>query len=250
MKVSMSQTTPPRRDRLIAPALTKPVKAFAAAGVCGAGGVVVVCSVLLEARAGTVAFAVSAFLAACLLCIDALQKGYPHPKLGLGNLATMARMVCVAVLAVAALEGTTPTLGLLALAIVSLCLDGLDGWLARRQGLVSDFGARFDVEVDAAFALTLVVLAASSGVTGPYVILLGVPHYLFWTARSILPWLNAPLPPRFSRKAICVLQIGTLIALLVPQLGGVLRDGLVVIAVLSLLWSFGRDIIWLHRRRS
>ncbi len=250
MKLSMSQTTEPRRDQSIASTLTKPAKAFAVASVCGVSGVVVVCSVLLEARAGTVAFAVSAFLAASLLCVDAIQKTYPHARLGLANLATMVRMGCVGVLAVAALEGITPTLGLLALAIASLCLDGVDGWFARRQSLVSDFGARFDVEVDAAFALTLAVLAASSGVTGPYVILLGVPHYLFWIARSVLPWLNASLPPLFSRKAICVLQIGTLIALLVSQLAGVLRDGVVVIAVLSLIWSFGRDIIWLHRNRA
>ena len=36
-----------------------------------------------------------------------------------------------------------------------LALDGLDGWAARRQGLVSAFGARFDMEVDALLILAL-----------------------------------------------------------------------------------------------
>ena len=104
--------------------------------------------------------------------------------------------------------------------------------------------------MDAGFALLLALYAASSGVTGPYVILLGLPHYLFWMARSLWPWLNAPLPPSLSRKAVCVLQIATLIALLVPQLGGPVRDGVVLAAVAALLWSFGRDILWLARARA
>ena len=38
-------------------------------------------------------------------------------------------------------------------------LDGVDGWLARRSGIASAFGARFDMEIDALLILVLAVLA-------------------------------------------------------------------------------------------
>ena len=47
---------------------------------------------------------------------------------------------------------------------VIACTDGLDGWLARRLRLISSFGARFDVEVD---ALLLVILATLVWQAGP-----------------------------------------------------------------------------------
>ena len=84
---------------------------------------------------------------------------------------------------------------------------------------------------------------------GPYVILLGLPHYLFWIARRQLAWLNQSLRPSFSRKAVCVFQIGALIALQVPFFAAG-KLGLAIAAVtLALLWSFGRDILWLWRTR-
>src|SRR5262245_16267957 len=36
---------------------------------------------------------------------------------------------------------------------IAAILDGVDGWLARRTGPMSEFGARFDMEVDAALIL-------------------------------------------------------------------------------------------------
>ena len=44
-----------------------------------------------------------------------------------------------------------------ALAGFALALDGVDGHLARRFDQVSDFGARFDMEVDAALILVLCI---------------------------------------------------------------------------------------------
>jgi phosphatidylglycerophosphate synthase len=41
-----------------------------------------------------------------------------------------------------------------------LALDGLDGWLARRFGLASAYGARFDMEVDGFLILVLALLVA------------------------------------------------------------------------------------------
>ncbi len=229
-----------------------PTGAFGAASTLGAFVLIALAMGVLNLSVGAPSVLISALIYACLALafLIAMHRTYPHDSLGLCNLVTLSRLVIIGVLIAAILQPVPATFELLALAVFCLCLDGADGWLARRQNLASDFGARFDVEVDAVFALVLALYAARTGAAGWYVIALGLPHYLFWVARSLLPWLNAPLPERFSRKAICVLQIGTLIALLVPQIGGQFLDALVVVAASSLIWSFGRDILWLYRSRS
>jgi len=65
----------------------------------------------------------------------------------------------------------------------------------------------------------------------------------------IWPWLAAPLPERFGRKVVCVVQMAVLIVLHLPFMGGVAGGILAVFAALALAWSFGRDIIWLWRVR-
>ncbi len=229
-----------------------PVAAFGLASGLGAGALILVSELLFGAQESmpSIGAALLAYLAATAFSASAIHQSYPHAKLGLCNLATLARLVIVGVLLVAVLERAMPNAALLALAILSLCLDGVDGWLARRQGLSSDFGARFDVEVDAAFALLLAIYAALTEVTGAYVILLGLPHYLFWAAKHLWPWLDRPLPTRFSRKAVCVMQISALIALLVPRFDGMVMDAVILTVVAALAWSFGRDILWLYRGRA
>ena len=248
MKATLSQSAGPRPG---GPSLAAPSAVFGLFGLFGAGFIGLVSGVLVgwQGSGPSIGAVVAIYLVIVLGCAVALHSSYPHGRVGLCNLVTLARLMILGVLGVAMLEGLAPNATVLGLAILSLSLDGVDGWLARRQRLASDFGARFDVEVDAGFALLLALYAASSDGAGPYVILLGLPHYLFWIARSLWPWLNAPLPPSLGRKAVCVLQIATLIAFLVPQLGGPVRDGAVLAAVTALLWSFGRDILWLHRTR-
>lgn len=176
-----------------------------------------------------------------------LVQDYPHSVLGLCNIVTLGRLVIAGILSVALLAGVPPSWATCVLAVFALSLDGLDGWLARRDGLCSDFGARLDMEVDAAFALVLAVFAALNGAAGLYVILLGVPYYLFGAAKAVLPWLDRPLEQKFSRKTVCVAQIATLIALQVPFLADGGLDLVVVAVTMALLWSFGRDILWLWR---
>ena len=58
-------------------------------------------------------------------------------------------------------------------------------------------------------ALVLALLAWSGGAAGWVVIVLGLPRYLFALAALALPWLRRPVPDVMSRKAVCVLQLGT-----------------------------------------
>jgi phosphatidylglycerophosphate synthase len=195
--------------------------------------------------AGIVFYAVGAGLAGYRL-----KRSYRHAALGLCNIITLVRLMLVSVLVTALMTQTPPDWATFAIAACALVLDGADGWMARKQGLASTFGAQFDVEVDAVFALILALYAASSGAAGAFVILLGLPHYLFWLARLRWPWLNADLSPSFARKAVCVFQIAALIALQLPFLAGGRLDLVILAVTLSLVWSFGRDILWLWRTQT
>ncbi len=231
---------------------TSPFQVFCGAALIGALCLVLLYDALfgITSRTGLfVAIGVGLYLVASGFAAIRLYRAFPHRALGLCNLVTLARLVIVGVLCVVVMAGIAPNWATFSIAAVALSLDGLDGWLARRQALSSDFGADFDVEVDAALALVLALYAATNGAAGAFVILLGLPHYLFRAARMLVPWLDRPLPPRFSRKAVCVFQIGALIALQVPFLTDGGLDMLIAAVALALIWSFGRDILWLRRKR-
>lgn len=196
------------------------------------------------------AFAAAVVIHACAVAAAGwlLLRHYPHDRLGLCNAVTLSRMVLTASLVMPLVAGAANTWAVLGVALLALALDGVDGWLARREGLVSTFGARFDIEVDSAFALVLSLLAYASGSAGALVLMLGLPRYVFSAAGVFLPWLNGPLPERASRKVICVIQLATLMVLQVP--GAVATAPLVSFVLALLLWSFGRDVAWLWRERT
>jgi phosphatidylglycerophosphate synthase len=58
-------------------------------------------------------------------------------------------------------------------------LDGVDGWLARKFGLASEFGEYLDKEADAFLMLVLCLLLYTTGRLGAWVILPGVLRYGF-----------------------------------------------------------------------
>lgn len=176
------------------------------------------------------------------VALTSLSGGFPHRVIGLCNVATIARLVLVCVLAASLVAEEALGWTVFVIAVVAFALDGLDGWLARSAGRASNFGARFDMEVDSALALVLALLAWKSGSVGAYVIVLGVPRYVFWVAQFPYPWLNGDLPERFSRKVACVVQIAALILALFPPVPMVLASLIAGIAAVGLVWSFWQDI--------
>ena len=184
------------------------------------------------------------------LVVAGLVRAYPHSSFGAANVVTTLRAAAVVALLILLFRPGPIPLPSWEMAILAggiLALDGLDGFLARRQGTVSAFGARFDVEVDSAFALILCCLIWKSDVAGASIFALGLLRYVFVVAAAFEPRLRAPLPPSMLRKAICVLQIGTLCLLLVPVLPEPVAVALQATATAALVWSFGRDVIWLVR---
>jgi phosphatidylglycerophosphate synthase len=200
--------------------------------------------------------AMAVFAIAAIWAGTALAETYPHSTLGLANLVTLARLALAAslVATLAHPEGLagsdTQAWAVMGIAMLTLCLDGLDGRLARLQHLTSDFGARFDMEVDGFFAALLAVMLFLSGKIGIWALPLGFMRYGFLAAAALLPWLRAPLPDRFRRKAVCVLQIGTLVLLLAPPIGPGVAWAPAALATAALVWSFAIDIAWLWRNRA
>lgn len=176
---------------------------------------------------------------------------WPHPTLGSANLVSLARgaLACLLVAALVAppAPGSAEAWALGAAAALALLLDGVDGALARRSGLAGPWGARLDMEVDSAFAALLSVAVLRMGEAGPWVLALGFLRYGFLLATLARPWLGAPLPHSLRRKAVCVAQIGALVAILSPLVDPPLAAPVAAVATALLVWSFAVDVLWLAR---
>ena len=199
---------------------------------------------------GAVMTALALYCTGAAVALAALPRFYPHPEFGPANVVTLVRLSLSAVLVAAVLDAPLSIpWSIPALAALCLALDGVDGWLARRSGLASRFGARFDMEVDCLFALALALLVFESGKVGGWVLGLGLVRYVFWAASFVAPWLAAPLPERRSRKVICVAQIATLIALVTPLIQPPLASPLAAAVLACVVWSFLVDVAYLWRAR-
>ena len=196
--------------------------------------------------------------AACLAVVAGIafarisQANHPHSAFGPANYVTAARALLVALIAGVIGEPASPRLAgaATAIAIVVTMMDGVDGFLARRSGMASAFGARFDMEVDALLIMALSVLAWTYDKAGAWVIASGALRYLFVAAGWIWPWMERPLEPSRRRQTVCVIQIVALIVVVSPA---VTRPASAVIAgaaLAVLAGSFLVDTLWLVSRRA
>jgi phosphatidylglycerophosphate synthase len=136
---------------------------------------------------------------------------------------------------------------LVTLAAVALVLDAIDGWVARRTGMATDLGARFDGEVDAFLILALSVYVAPE--CGAWVLAIGAARYLFLAGEWLLPWMSAPLPPRRWRKVAAATQGVVLTVAAGGVLSLALTQALLLAALALLMASMGQCTWWLWRRR-
>ncbi len=181
----------------------------------------------------------------------------PQP-FGAGNWVTAARAVYAAcllgygvwALTAGYLPGPTLRWFWVVGALGALALDGVDGCLARRLRQESAFGARFDMETDAATVLGLSLLVWLCDQAGPWVLAIGLMRYIFVGGSWVWPALAAPLPPRKRRQAICVAQIAALILAVVPSVPSELASPLCLAAFAVLVYSFAVDAAWLLARRA
>ncbi|MEV5809969.1 CDP-alcohol phosphatidyltransferase family protein [Streptomyces parvulus] len=177
----------------------------------------------------------------------ALHRSRPA-SFGPANRVTLGRATLVGgvtALVADSVRGAPPVSLLVGLTAVALVLDGVDGKVARRTGTCSPLGARFDMEVDAFLILVLSVYVAMD--LGPWVLLIGSMRYVFVAAARLWPWLTAPLPPSTARKTVAALQGILLLAAGAALLPRPMNAALVALSLGLLVWSFGRDVLWLWR---
>lgn len=196
--------------------------------------------------------AAALFVAVMGLSLGFLHQHHPFTRFGAANQITTLRAILVSLVAGLVGEPRIPSVaaGAVIASIAVTALDGVDGWLARRNGIASAFGARFDMEIDALLILALSVLAWRHDKAGEWVVASGLMRYAFVAAGAMAPWLRAPLAPSRRRQTICVLQIAALTLAMAPVIQPPVSTVLAAAALAALTYSFLIDTLWLWRRQA
>ena len=188
------------------------------------------------------------YLIASSLLVSRGLRQRRSTRFGAANAVTATRSMLVGIatgLVVTSLTGTISPALLVAIVAVALALDGVDGYVARRTGSVSELGARFDMEVDAFLLLVLSVYDAR--LVGGWVLAIGLMRYAFVAAAWALPFLGRTLPHRYWRKVVaaaCGVVLAVIAAQALPPVAAAIAAAA---ALLLLIESFGRDVLWLLR---
>jgi phosphatidylglycerophosphate synthase len=220
-----------------------------AVGLAGVAGLAWAARARLALGEWYPARASAVFAIVMLVAIGLLRGSHPFGRFGPANQITTARAMLVALVVslIGEPDRTATAAGAAALSLLVTLLDGVDGWLARHSGMASEFGARFDMEIDALLILALAILAWRYDKAGPWVIMSGLLRYLFVAAGWLRPWLQNPLPASRRRQTICVIQIVGLTLTILPVIGRPLSLLPASVALMALCYSFLADTLWLWR---
>jgi phosphatidylglycerophosphate synthase len=219
-------------------------------GVAGVAGAALVIAPWPQATAGYPWIAAAAFAAMMALVLSTVATHHPFAQFGAANYVTMIRAALVALAAALLVEPPTAVIawGVVGATACLAVLDGLDGWLARRTGLASVFGARFDVEVDALLILVLSLFMWQHDKAGVWVLACGLMRYVFVAAGWVMPWLAGPLSPTRRGRSVAVGQFGGLGLALAPVVPTPASAVIAAITLATLVWSFAVDVRRLWRR--
>lgn len=189
------------------------------------------------------------FLAIMALALRALSQHHPFPVFGPANQITTLRAALVALVGslAGAPAGRSTATAAVVLSLLATLLDGVDGWFARRTRMVSAFGARFDMEVDALLILLLSLLAWRHEKAGAWVVLSGLLRYAFIAAGWVSARMRQTLPPSRRRQTVCVVQVVALIAVMLPSVTPPTSVAIAGSALAALAVSFALDTAWLLR---
>jgi phosphatidylglycerophosphate synthase len=193
-----------------------------------------------------------ASVAAAITIVAAFGRRSHHPfqRFGPANQITTVRALLVAFVAgfIGEAPGSSAVPAIVA-GTAATILDAADGWMARRTGMASAFGARYDMEVDALLILALAALAWQNGKAGPWILAAGLLRYAFIAAGWIWPWMRAPLTPTFRAKAICAVQIVSLLLCLLPPIDPPASPAIAAAGLAALTYSFAVDTMRLWNSR-
>jgi phosphatidylglycerophosphate synthase len=172
-------------------------------------------------------------------CLLSLGRGAytPSGRFGAANSVTTLRALLL--LSLSAPPSKLGTQSVLTIVVVVLALDVLDGWLARRRGDASAFGAHFDMETDALLVLMVTLRLWLSVGFGSWVLFAGLLRYGYVLWLWLWPGTGREAPrSRFGRSAFALLMLGLCAGLALPGAWGTLG---VLLGSLLVGWSFARS---------
>ncbi|HTR92024.1 MAG TPA: CDP-alcohol phosphatidyltransferase family protein [Trebonia sp.] len=185
--------------------------------------------------------------AATALLVTA-RKHSDRPAIHPADWVTLVRALLIAAVAGLVADSFSrpvPITALVTLSAVALALDAVDGQVARRTGTATPAGARIDAEADAFLILLLSIVVSRD--YGSWVLAIGAYRYVFLLAGWLIPWLAAPLPPRYWGKVVAAVT-GIVLTVAASGVTSRLAGTIAVAVALALLTeSFGRNVIWLYR---
>ena len=138
---------------------------------------------------------------------------------------------------------------ILLLVIISLILDGADGYLSRHLNQMTLFGKTFDQEVD-----NFLIFILSFSLIYNYdfnIALVCIPlyRYIFLILINQGFISNHELPESLFRKTVCVMTILSLAACNYYNMVESMRS-LIYIIIILVSYSFLKDTIYLYRRKN
>ena len=138
---------------------------------------------------------------------------------------------------------------ILLLVIISLILDGADGYLSRHLNQMTLFGKTFDQEVD-----NFLIFILSFSLIYNYdfnIVLVCIPlyRYIFLILINQGFISNHELPESLFRKTVCVITILSLAACNYYNMVESMRS-LIYIIIILVSYSFLKDTIYLYRRKN
>ena len=138
---------------------------------------------------------------------------------------------------------------ILLLVIISLILDGADGYLSRHLNQMTLFGKTFDQEVD-----NFLIFILSFSLIYNYdfnIVLICIPlyRYIFLILINQGFISDHELPKSLFRKTVCVITILSLAACNYYNMVESMRS-LIYIVIILVSYSFLKDTIYLYRRKN
>lgn len=167
-------------------------------------------------------------------------------RVGLANLVTAARLFAVLLVMVLAADDGVWVGTVAALVYV---FDGVDGWIARRRGEASVFGAQFDMETDAHFVMLMSVYLVVKVGYGPWVLVIGALRYIYVLTRWALPAREVK-ERRSGWTRIIYSLVALSLALACCRQWRTVAEPLLGAGLMSLVWSFTPDFLALVREES
>ena len=156
---------------------------------------------------------------------------------GLPNWITTLRLILIVVAVLLWAEADAYlVLGLL---VVSVLLDAVDGYAARKMGTATVFGARYDMETDAYFTTAVAFIIVYRFDMPPLVLFAGLLRYYFILLKRIFHLHNLPTP---EMRGVRFLAVVFFISLLAPfVLSQTIATYVVFVGCAAVFYSFGKE---------